>query len=155
MQEEESEGRGHFLKHAVSSLLIVPQCDEKRPLCGNCQRRWGDGESCEFEDVDSLPGSAKTASASPPVRDPPIKTDAEMIGPKIDVATVKSSAADLQALRGAFPPASPLMRTIEGHRIDPFGTHPQGNANDVDTLMKHCKPHPPTLHSTHNLHQHP
>jgi len=124
-------------------ILTVSQCDERRQLCENCQRRWGNIEECEWDDIDSGAGgakSAKTTSTSPPKVEPPIQIKAKPIGPKIDLTLVKSSAADLQALGGAFSPASPLMRTTKGYRIDPFGTHPQGDVNGVDIPIKRCKP---------------
>jgi hypothetical protein len=120
-------------------LLTSSQCDEKRPLCGNCERRFGDIEKCEFEDVDVSGVKAKTTYASPPRPLSLTKIEAKPIGPQIDLSLVKASAADLQALREAFSPASPLMRSIRGDMLDPFATHPESKINDADLLMKHCR----------------
>lgn len=115
-------------------MLTDPKCDERRPLCRNCERHFTNLVACDFDEAEptvtssssSAPQSAAESSRQASRRISPLRQAA--------VASIRG--------RGGGREAEPLLpMTIAPGRLDPFEMHPtsQAPAPDVNALMNHCE----------------
>lgn len=94
------------------------QCDEKRPVCGNCQKHFVNVVECDYAQNVSQRSRKSTPQISNWSEDP----------------QGEDSRARLNTI-------SPLSRSIASEALDPFETHPASSSTepDITRLMEHCK----------------
>lgn len=113
------------LKVRISSIVIQydpylrRQCDEVKPVCGNCERRFVKIRSCDWSQptpTDSSPrgGQSKGGSSQ-------------------SASSASTSQSEMEwDWRVALP------RSLKAELLDPFQTYPESRVQGIDVLMKYC-----------------
>jgi hypothetical protein len=94
------------------------KCDERKPLCGNCEKHFDGLDECDF------PTTARALSKSWDFYPTPPATRTQ------DQCKEKDAR---HALLSRLSSISPL-----GSGIDPFMVHPNSNVPEAQFLMHHC-----------------
>ncbi|TKA74133.1 hypothetical protein B0A55_06832 [Friedmanniomyces simplex] len=124
------------------------KCDERRPLCRNCERHYTNLATCDFDDQDPTYSSASSSSTTS-AQTRPAESSGQARARGAQSASPQRQQQRLTRL--AVRPASPVGRqaeplpptqipaTIASGRLDPFDARPasQEPAPSVDALMAH------------------
>ncbi|KAK5119777.1 hypothetical protein LTR85_007353 [Meristemomyces frigidus] len=112
------------------------RCDERRPLCANCERHFVNLATCDFDDEEPTyePPIASSSSSAPRQ---PARASVQ--------ATARASPAAQPPVRAAPPvgrqaePFQQLPPELGAGRLDPFEARPisQEPAPSIDALMNH------------------
>ena len=105
-------------------LIFRRQCDERRPLCRNCERHFSNIEKCDF-DIPSPTTSAVRIGEPSSSENPLIGTG------NLNVTVSRSQSAENLQLS--------LPTAVAAGMLDPFEAHPPTQAPGVDRLMNHCR----------------
>jgi len=133
--------------------MVSYQCDETHPLCKNCAKHFINIDRCFSEPITEPEGGARGATktsngAAFHQIDPTHGTRKRGVRPKtsqIQPAYESRTIAALVSNRGRHKCLSKwhepsLPTTIGAGQMDPFNTHPETKAPDVDVLLTHCTP---------------
>ncbi|KAK3115752.1 hypothetical protein LTR53_004572 [Teratosphaeriaceae sp. CCFEE 6253] len=122
------------------------KCDERRPLCRNCERHYTNLATCDFDDGEPtyLPASSSSnTSAQPPESSSQARARANVSAPP------QQQRQQQQVSHLPIRPASPVGRqaeplanippTVASGRLDPFEARPISHepAPSVDALLAH------------------
>ncbi|KAK3074390.1 hypothetical protein LTR53_003253 [Teratosphaeriaceae sp. CCFEE 6253] len=122
------------------------KCDERRPLCRNCERHYTNLATCDFDDGEPtyLPASSSSnTSAQPPESSSQARARANVSAPP------RQQRQQQQVSHLPIRPASPVGRqaeplanippTVASGRLDPFEARPISHepAPSVDALLAH------------------
>lgn len=107
-------------------LTYGHQCDERRPLCRNCERHYANIERCDFDDPSPSTSASRNRASSNTLSVPAGVSTLPVRGS----GPLRRRATDLQ-------PSVPTA--VGAGMLDPFEAHPPTQAPDVDKLMNHCR----------------
>ncbi|EPE27424.1 Zn2/Cys6 DNA-binding protein [Glarea lozoyensis ATCC 20868] len=96
------------------------KCDEVRPVCSNCSRKFTDPEPCDYR---------STLQRDVTVLRP--------IVPRISVNDNDDAGVSIVASRESALTNVPISPIIDAGSLDPFQTYPNGRVSGLDDLMKH------------------
>jgi hypothetical protein len=116
-------------------VLIGPQCDEQRPVCGNCKTYYSSRiQKCDY---DHPSGPIVNRPALPPVRN---TRNGDASGGKERHVTFVNPNMSM-----TLPRKRPLLpSTVGGVVLDPFNTSARSDLPSADQLLHHCKFPPPS-----------
>ena len=106
---------------SVSCDLTPIQCDENRPVCGNCERHFVEIEACDYTPTVTRPRTGKKSTTTAETPTAAELSSSQMITPIL------------------IDSPSPNSGLVAPEALDPFCTHPTCSAPDVNRLMNHCK----------------
>lgn len=129
-------GSGCLITLAWKTDSSIPQCDERRPLCRNCERHFTNLVACDFDDRE-------------PVLDPAVTFDTSQQGTSSSSSQSSGefpspssrALAWRDGLVGRQTEPMSLPKAVGAGRIDPFEARPfsEHPPQAVDALMAHCK----------------
>lgn len=135
MQAPESKGTSFSYSGLFRSAATNDgQCDERRPLCGNCDKHYSNIEKCDFAGQPENSASDEAfISAARPARKL-LKKDKHIRDYLYRQDTL------------VYPPPESL-----GSGIDPFMSHVESKVPEVQLFMHHCKQWSSSFDHTSNL----
>jgi hypothetical protein len=129
VQRAQIEGDFQSLDDDVHQLIRDRQCDEVKPLCGACFRRFPIPKACNYG---LLPSSRK----ADPARARPLAPRTER--PQSSSSKYPSDSVSASQSEGEWDWKVALPEGLRQEMLDPFETHPASVVAGIDVLMKHC-----------------
>lgn len=130
----------HPHQHSDSRSDELLQCDERRPLCANCERHFTNLIACDFDDQEQTFQPAAGPSAPAPATVQPASVETPLQPQR---RSTRTSRLPVQAAspvgRNAEPIGYYLPPSVSAGRIDPFEARPASQASgpSVDGLIGH------------------
>jgi hypothetical protein len=107
------------------------QCDEKRPICGNCAKHFTNIEICDFGRATEIATENSSTASSSSTSNPPVSP---LTGVITSPMCIGGSGTDrMLKFQLRLPPA------VGAGTLDPFKTYPASNVPDVQMLIHHCR----------------
>jgi hypothetical protein len=110
----------HYENIINSAQTNVPQCDEVRPICGNCSRKFVNPQPCDYR--------TRLQREMPALR--PLVPRLGESHSQFSRENPMSSSRNSEITVG---------RSIDAGALDPFQSYPVSQVPGLDDLMKDCK----------------
>jgi hypothetical protein len=119
-------------------MRIKIQCDEVKPVCGACYRRFPIIEACNYGPP--VPSAAKKSQGKNSRAERNQCEGATPLAARSDQPQASRledlvSASQLEG-EGNWDVGYPV--SLGAEMLDPFATHPECSVSAIDILMKHC-----------------
>ena len=114
---------------SAGTLTKRHQCDERRPLCKNCERHFANITSCDWSSLSPSTSTSRSRATSLP-------ENALSVPAGMSTLPVRGSGS---IRRGGIELQQSMPATVGSGMLDPFEAHPPIQAPDVDKLINHCR----------------